>query len=472
MHLHTKPALLTCLALAACGSEAPAATTQPTTRAAAVEGSPDLTYRSEVEPVTRVADAKPGVFIPGFRQCVPPNPGDTGTGPDGKVCSNVSISGATEPGLYFADYASCDVVVRQRPYWSAAPAGITPADDPRLRDAAYMADMEWARAQIASTGCVCCHDGNAGRPAAQWDIRAEGVWLDSLSDPGLALFAGFADSSVLGAYPAAENFGFDRTITGIPSTDSARMQRIMTAELARRGISEAQARAVPPFGGPIYTAQYAKPTRCKPGEGVETDGRVLWQGGAARYVYVLAESASNPGVPPNLDLPEGTLWKLDVLASAAPLASGIVYGQTPAGSFQSYPDAQPAAALEEGKTYHLSVLKDVGLPIGNCLFTYGDAISEAPASAVDAGAPTLPAVDAGGAAACTLAGGDAAGFGAACKSNADCSCAASYCAVQPGTSEGYCTKTGCNEDASVCPSGYACFDLSRFAPGLPAFCSK
>ena len=74
---------------------------------------------------------------------------------------------------------------------------------------------------------------------------------------------------------------------------------------------------------------------------------------------------------------------------------------------------------------------------------------------------------------CAAPGGDAVGFGAACKSDADCTCAADYCALLPGASDGYCTKTGCTvSDASICPSGWACFDLSRFVPGQPAFCRK
>ena len=469
--MHIKRASFTCLMFAACVGEEPERGADARAPASALEGTVVPTYRSDIAPITRLADALPGVFIPGFRQCIAPKPGDTGTGPEGTVCSNVSISGATEPGRAFVDYASCEIVLRQRPYWSAAPARTTPPDDPRLGDAAYMAELDWARGQIASTGCACCHDQDAGRPAPQWDLRAEAVWLDSLSDSGLALFAGLADSSVLGAYPAADNFGFDRTITGVPTTDSARMQRIMTAELARRGISEAAARAVPPFGGPIYAAQYAKPTRCKADEGVDIDGTVHWRGGAARYVYVLEERAANPGVPPNLDVPEGTIWKLDVLASQPALQSGVSYGHTPAGSFQAFPAARPAAGLVVGETYHLSVMKDVGLPIANCLFTYGEAGTPEPTSPQAPGtAGSAP--DAGSASACALAGADADGFGASCTRDADCSCAASYCALAPGAREGYCTKTGCKEDASLCPSGYACFDLSRFAPGLPAFCAK
>jgi hypothetical protein len=234
-----------------------------------------------------------------------------------------------------------------------------------------MSELAWVTEQVAASGCVCCHDARTGRAPSQWDIRADGVWLDSLSDSGLALFAGYADSSVLGAYEPEDNFGFARARTGLLSDDPERMQRFMTAELTRRGISEAAARAVPPFGGPLYQSRVTPPGACKAGEGVDPSGIIRWNGGAARYVYVLAQGSENPGVPPNLDLPEGTMFRLDVRASEAAIASGLRYGSTPPGSFQVQPPAAPAPALEVGKTYHLTVLRDVGLPIANCLFAFG-----------------------------------------------------------------------------------------------------
>jgi hypothetical protein len=332
-------------------------------------------------------------------------------------------------------------------------------------------ELAWVSEQIAATGCVCCHDSKAlGKEASQWDIRLGPLWLDSLTDTGLALFAGLADSSVLGAYHPPDNNGFNRDITGIPSTDSERMKKFMLEELTRRGISEEQARAVPPFGGPIYSNRVAVPTECGPGEGVAPDGTIVWKGAAARYVYVMSEESDNPGVPPNLDLPEGTLFRLDVLASKPPIASGVAYGTTPEGSFQSFPAAARADALTLGTHYHLYVLRDVGLPLANCLFTFGDEIAaEPPPATVDAGAPDSAVPGDAASPACTLPDD---GFGAACKANTDCPCGADYCALMPGQTAGYCTRTGCKEDASVCPSGWSCFDLSLFSPDLPAICTN
>jgi hypothetical protein len=292
-------------------------------------GANAVRYRADVTPVTRVADAKPGVFIPPFRDCRGPLAGGTTPSSSGQVCTNVAISGATEPDKHFQSYGSCDVVITQRPYWPAPPAKASSASDPRLNDWGYGGEVAWAKSQVAASGCVCCHDNRiAPRGASQWDIAAVGNWLDTVSDGGLALFAGLADSSVLGAYPPSENHGFDRTSVGLPSTDPERMKKLILAELAYRGISEAEARAVPPFGGPIYENAVRPPVACA-GQGIDPEGHVVYMGGNARYVYVLEPGSKNPGVPPNLDRPEGTIWRLDVLPNAEALESGFRYATTP-----------------------------------------------------------------------------------------------------------------------------------------------
>ena len=335
--------------------------------------APEITYRSDVTPVRSAAEALSSVFIPPFEDCRDPKPGETGAGPNGKVCTQVAISGCTEPGKYFPDYAGCDVVRTQRPFWEKPPYAETAPNDPRLDDPVFMGELAWAAEQIEACGCVCCHDSRAfGGKFGQWDIARGPIWIDALSDSGLALFAGLADSSALGAYPVEQNHGFDRIHTGIPTTDTARMQAFVKQELARRGISEEQARAVTPFGGPLYVLTQTRPAACKAGELVSTTGTVHWLGsGQARYVYVLEQGTANPGVPPNADLPMGTIWRLDVLANQPALSSGIHYGQTPAGTFQYFPENTRARALVEGTKYHLVVLDDPGLALANCEFVYG-----------------------------------------------------------------------------------------------------
>ena len=494
-------ALFTCgcwLLIMACGSQDPGNSEEM--GEAQREGRPDVDSESQSpgkpygsplvgdpQAVTSVDEAMAGVFIQPFVDCREPLDGRPGEGPEGQVCTNVAISGATESGRYFPDYGSCDVVRTQRPFWERPPAGEPDPQDPRLQDAEYMAELAWAKAQVEASACTCCHDSRAadGR-VGQWDIAAEPIWITTLSNTGLALFAGFADSSVFGAYPPETNNGFSRDQTGIPTDDPQRMSAFLRQEMEYRGISEDQARTVPPFGGPIYAASVAAPEECEPGQGVSMDGTIRWTGGPARYVYVLQEGSANPGVPPNLDLPDGTLWRLDVRADAPALASGITYGAEPEGSLQRMPAAAPAD-LEPGERYQLVALFDVGLPITNCVFTFGEvsepqgpAPSEARDESASEGEPELeeeptqsPEPEAGSGSepgdgeACS----PGAGFGASCTSDAECGCPeASYCAIMPGQAVGNCTATGCVDDPSVCPDDWSCFDISLFAPGQPAIC--
>ena len=332
---------------------------------------PEPTLASDVKPVTTVAQAQPGVAIPYFQDCRSPLPGDTGSSPGGKVCTNVAVSGSTEAGKYFPDYGDCDVVRTQRPYQSQPAAGKTDPNDPRLADAAFMGELAWVTAQARASACTCCHAGSqAPHGAAEWDIEAQGIWTDTASNAAIGLFSGYADSTILGHFaPSADN-GFERTTTGLPSTDAARMQAFWDKELARRGMTRQQAEAIPPFGAPLIASYRAAPSKCADGIGIDAAGRITWGGSPARYVYVLAATAPNPSLPPDGDLPDGTIWRLDVLASEDALSSGITYGVTPKGTFQHFPQAGPALALERGATYHLFVLEDIGLVSANCLLSF------------------------------------------------------------------------------------------------------
>jgi hypothetical protein len=454
-------------------------------------GGAGLLFRSQVEAITSVDAALPGVFIPPFQHCQAPKAGEpAGMGPSGQVCTNVMISACTEPGRYYPDYADCAVVRRQRPYWPAAPAKVPPTSDPRLSDAAYMAELKWVTEQVAASACTCCHDARVAPDgaASQWDIAAGPLWIDTITDSGLGLFTGLADSHVLGAYEAKDNFGFDRTAVGIPTTDITRMRAFTVAELKRRGLTEDYARGLPPFGGPIYQNAVRPPTVCTSGQGVTSEGSVVWTGGNARYLYVLEVGGPNPGVPPNMDLPSSTLWRLDVLASQPALQSGIKYATTPMGSFQVFPVSSAAPALVQGKAYQLFVQLDMGLPITNCTFTYGQAQAVAPV--VDAGLPIASSPDAGSASAdagpadagsapmCSKLGpdGDPRGIGNMCsvsgKTDAQCPCAANYCSKSPFDTSGYCTVSGCDKDPSICPAGWSCFNVGTFSPGEPYICMK
>ncbi len=225
---------------------------------------------------------------------------------------------------------------------------------------------------MEASACVCCHSTeDAPEGTSNWFLESPGNWIDSLGDSGLAFGANITPSIALGADPADHNNGFARDITGFPSTDPERMLTFFRAELTYRGLSDSDFDGAVPFGGPIYDQLFYEPDACADGEGVGTDGMLTWTGGSARYVYVLANADENPTVPPNLDRPAATLWRLDVAATADPIDSETIrYGFVPNGMTQSIPEGESPPDLVAGEEYYLYVSKDVGLPITRCLFTY------------------------------------------------------------------------------------------------------
>jgi hypothetical protein len=310
-------------------------------------------------------------FQPFEQVCSDPLPGEpAGMGPDGQVCTWEAISASTEEGRRFVDYASCDAVISQRPYYPYTVSAGTAPDDARLSDDAWVEEFAWVTAQVEASACTCCHtaeyapDGPSG-----WFLEDGPIWLDGLDDDGLAMMAGWVDSTAFGAFPAEENNGFDRSVTGMPTTDTERMVAFLEGELFRRGLTETDFVDTPPFGGPLYDQLVYEPEACDDGQGIAADGTVSWTGGAARYVYVLEADSMSPGVPPNLDRPDGTIWKLDVEHTAEALPSGVAYGSTPAGTFQAWPVDGQAPALASGGTYYLVALLDIYQPATRCLFT-------------------------------------------------------------------------------------------------------
>lgn len=309
------------------------------------------------------------IFIQPYESCK--LVADEATGTSRTVCAQVAISGATEPGEKFSDIASCQDVRTQR-FFAPLPAdNEIKAGDPRLADEAFMKELAWVNQEIRATGCACCHDTKSARGFAKWDISAPNIWTQQLSDRGAAILAGDVDSATLGAFPADQNHGFDRSQTGAPTTDIARMKAFFKAELERRKVSAQQISEMEPLGGRNFVARVTlAPTACEAGSGIDQSGKISWTGEAARYIYLLKPGSKAPVFPPNLDLPEGTLWRLDVAASAAPLDSGLSYGSIPAGSKQRFPAEGAAPKLVKGESYWLYVLKDVGFPVSSCIFTY------------------------------------------------------------------------------------------------------
>jgi hypothetical protein len=310
-------------------------------------------------------------FIQPYLQCSEPVTGeDDGNGPDGTVCTWQSTQGCTEEGRYFSDYASCDVVYTQRPA-TPIPGNDIPLDDPRLADPAFVTELDWVRKQIDSCSCVCCHTNVAPDGPSMWTTDSPGAWINTFYDTGLAFGAGYVDSTSFGAFKPEDNNGFIRSVSGFASTDPARMQAFFANELTHRGKTEADFVNERPFGGPLYDQMFYSPTACTGGEGVAADGVMTWTGGRARYVYVLEEGGMMPTIPPGLDVPEGTLWRLDVVAGDAPLRSGEVrYGVADERLVQRIPaDGSVPPTLVSGRSYVLYVTVDVAIPITRCVFT-------------------------------------------------------------------------------------------------------
>ncbi|MBK6514552.1 MAG: proteinase inhibitor [Polyangiaceae bacterium] len=309
------------------------------------------------------------VFVQPYLECKDPLEAPEGQSADGQVCTWTLISASTEEGRRYQDYASCEDVLTQRPYYASPPAATTLPDDARLGDAAYLAEVAWAREQVEASACICCHStGLAPNGPSQWFVEAEGIWLDSISDSGLAMMAGLADSSAFGAFPPEENNGFDRTLLGVPTTDNARMQALLLGEWERRGFSPEDAADIPAFGGPLVDQREYEPVACVDGEGVDAEGRLIWSGGDARYLYVLEPGSENPGVPPNLDEPAGTLWLADVPTLSPAFSSGVALGELRGDMRTRVPAGAAPSALSSGETYVLYVLADIGIPLARCLF--------------------------------------------------------------------------------------------------------
>jgi hypothetical protein len=397
------------------------------------------------------------VFYPPELLCAPSLDGTPGTSENDEVCTWQSIGGCTEPGRVFTDYASCEPVLTQRPFFPVPASTFkTEVGDPLYEDAAYQAEVEWVKGEAEACGCVCCHTSELSpRGAAAFDTAAEGIWTDSFTERGLAIAAGWIDSSPLGAHGSVENNGFDRTITGLPTTDAARMIRFFEGELARRGVERSRFEGATPVGGPLYTQQTFTPQDCANGEGVDENNRTQWTGGDARYVYVLNAGSENPGVPPNLDKPVGTIWKLDVDSRTLPVPAGITYGSTPDNTFQTIPAQGEAPELVQGESYYLYVLADVGAPITRCLFVY-----EADNEVENTGEPDPDTIE-------EPPNTNLGGWNEPCAEDTDCGAAADYCVKMPGDAAGYCSKH-C-DSSSACaqagaPASWTCNAVSCSIP--------
>lgn len=240
-----------------------------------------------------------------------------------------------------------------------------------MEDPEYADDVEWIRAQIDATGCSCCHSSDPSAGPVRWSVDMPGNWVNAMDGRDLAALADWIDTSMFGRFPPEQNNGFIRD-SGLPSTDPARALAFFEDELAARGLRREDFVDEPPTGGPLVEQRAYVPAACQDGEGIMPDGTIVWTGGPARYVYVLQPDSENPTVPPNLDLPIGTIWRIDVPHVGDPMQAGRVrYGEVPTGASQRHPVEGSPAALQPGSDYYLYVTRDVFQPITRCLFTFG-----------------------------------------------------------------------------------------------------
>ena len=147
-----------------------------------------------------------GTGLPTFQQpslaCVDPKPGEAaGKSDGGKVCTWEMISGATEEGRRFEDYASCDRVRTQRPYYAVGVRPEAGQADPRMDDPAYAAEVAWIKSQVQATACVCCHSTRAPEGSSNWFVESGPNFINSFNNRGLAMGAGWVDTVGFGAYP-------------------------------------------------------------------------------------------------------------------------------------------------------------------------------------------------------------------------------------------------------------------------------
>ncbi|MCX6131622.1 MAG: hypothetical protein NTX25_21495 [Proteobacteria bacterium] len=165
------------------------------------------------------------------------------------ICTLASISGATEEGLMFSEQASCVEVRQQRPYRRVNIPHNSLPNDSRLMDQNFLTELAWVTQQVRATGCVCCHDASSNFASTAWDVSQDSIWTDQLTTRGLGILSGRVSSTAFGGFSPEENNGFDRSQTGVPTTEIARLKAFFDVEIKRRGIPDEVFEKIKPLGG-------------------------------------------------------------------------------------------------------------------------------------------------------------------------------------------------------------------------------
>jgi hypothetical protein len=85
-----------------------------------------------------------------------------------------------------------------------------------------------------------------------WDINKPYVWIAQMTNRGVVIMSGQLPSNALGVLPPEDNNGFDRSVTGAPTTDVERFQAFFKAEADRRGITPADIAKMKPLNPPTF----------------------------------------------------------------------------------------------------------------------------------------------------------------------------------------------------------------------------
>lgn len=281
------------------------------------------------------------------------------------LCFWDTFNGNVPEGMAFTELSTCEAAWTQGPPWFSRPTRQHGSDDALLDDPAFVAELDWVKEQVYTSGCACCHASSVGSGhTSGFDFDAPGVWTDSMTTAQLAISTGdFPEHSLFGHFAAELNHGFDRTHTLFASTDPERMAAFFRSEFDRRGgTDEDLAKAQGQYDALFGRLSLPVDPCIAPYEGL-VDGVLTWNSDTpVRQIYVLEEGADTPAFTPNLDRPEGTLWALYVDPAEAALAPGTVrLDEAPAGTVVMVPE-DGVPELISGQVVRLYATPDIMSP--------------------------------------------------------------------------------------------------------------
>lgn len=288
-------------------------------------------------------------------------------------CFSNGMLGNVPEGENFLDHGDCTDV---RTMGTSGHRPVLPPaeEDARHGDPKYLAEVDWVRSELETSGCTCCHNSEGGY-ATVFDFGLGNTWVSTMSNSGVALAAGLVGEGVFVAVPPGENLGYEQGGNAFVSNDPERLQQFFMAEVAYRELTDEHLTSAQLFydSVPFASLKGEVPEPCPEGVGVEEDGTVHWTLEGARFLNILQDAEENPNIPP-LDSPEGTFWRYEAVATADALEpASFGYGTDDSKErAQRFPrDGAAPAALVDGETYTLFVATRMSAAFRqNCTFTF------------------------------------------------------------------------------------------------------